>query len=82
MIATKQVRNIMRKYTNDSIYTNKVSAANQRRVKCYMPTDAVEANKLISELNAAAGSANVDIYHYDSISFYTPRSSVIVTCVI
>jgi hypothetical protein len=48
-----------------------------------MPTDAVEANKLISELEAAAGSANVDIYHYDSISYYRPSvSSVIVTCVI
>ena len=80
MITTKQVRSIMRKYTNDSIYTNKVSAANQRRVKCYLPADAVEANKLISELEA--GFANVDINYDSSVSYRIPRSSVIVTCVI
>jgi hypothetical protein len=82
MINTKQVRDIMRKYTNDSIYTNKLKAENERRVKCYMPADAVEANKMISELNAAAGSTNVDINYDSSVSYRIPRSSVIVTCVI
>jgi hypothetical protein len=82
MITTKQVRNIMRKYTDDSIYTNKITDASKRRIKCYLPADAVEANKLISELEAAAGFANVDINYDSSVSYRIPRSSVIVTCVI
>ena len=80
MINTKQVRDIMRKYTDSVIYTNKLKAENERSVKCYLPSDPTVSTQLLSELDAAAGSNYVTIYEYSS--YYAPRSSVIVRCVI
>jgi hypothetical protein len=82
MITTKQVRDIMRKYTDSIIYTNKVKAKNERSVKCYLPSDSVVAKKLLSELDAAAAGANyVNTYKYSSY-YYAPLDSVTVRCVI
>jgi hypothetical protein len=80
MINTKQVRNIMRKYTDSIIYTNKIKAENERSVKCYLPSDPVISRQLLSELDAAAGSKYVNVYEYSS-DYYAPRSSVTVRCV-
>jgi hypothetical protein len=79
MINTKQVRNIMRKYTDRIIYTNKLKAENERSVKCYLPSDPVVSRQLLSELDAAAGASYVNTYEYSS---NYPRSSVTVRCVI
>jgi hypothetical protein len=81
MITTKQVRDIMRKYTKSTIYTNKVKAKNERSVKCYLPSDSVVAKKLLSELDAAAGANYVNTYKYSSY-YYAPLDSVTVRCVI
>jgi hypothetical protein len=81
MITTKQVRDIMRKYTESVIYTNKVKAKNERSVKCYLPSDPVVAKKLLSELDAAAGESCVSTYKYSSY-YYAPLDSVTVRCVI
>lgn len=83
MLTTKQVRNIMRNHLTSTygLYTNKTTGdtTNIRRVKCYMPRDNREANKLLNALRKAAGAENVKTTS-GSASYGFGRMGITVRC--
>lgn len=79
MLTTVQVRNIMmRNGIWRDVYTNKTRAncGTERRVKCYMPSDANKATALIRELEQAAGKENVKVTDGDLNYHGTPGITV------
>jgi hypothetical protein len=67
MLTTKQVRNIIKKYTsrNNFMYTNKTKGdtSSNRRVKTYI-WHISNLDALVAELQAKAGKENVKVTSY------------------
>lgn len=58
---TKQIRQIMRSYGRNDIWTNKVKDPSVRHVKCYVPWQYSTASQLFRTLVKVAGEMNIAI---------------------
>lgn len=84
LLTTLEVRDIMHKHGNTSIWTNKRKGGNGtlRGVKCYYYGED-SCNQLVEELKAKAGKENVRVIKNSmSFGFGYVLGSIIVTCVL
>jgi hypothetical protein len=62
MRATQIVRDVMRAYNRDTIYTNKVANPGRRTVKCYEIRDEKRNNQMIRDIGKALCKAGYSGY--------------------